>query len=167
MHVSQHDGPGDRTPEGQPHEQTTAQTTEPTAEPTAAPAPAPAQEGPLYVPVRQGPAGFVVRLWRTPVGSRTAVAFTSDQRLRSVLGPTQPWIKLSESALRAMAEPLGARHLTVDPLLTAKPPAAWTDPTVGSPCPKHGGDGDTGTRGATEGDADGDGIRQQPAPLAP
>jgi hypothetical protein len=81
----------------------------------------------LYVPVRRGPVGAVVRLWRTPFGNRTAVAFTSDQRLRSVLGPTQPWIRLSESALRRMAEPLGALHLTVDPVLTARPPASWSD----------------------------------------
>lgn len=80
----------------------------------------------MYVPVRRGPAGAVIRLWRTPVGTRTAVAFTTDRRLRSVLGPTHPWIRLSEAALRRMAEPLGAVHLTVDPLLTARPPAAWS-----------------------------------------
>ncbi|MFF7155016.1 SAV_915 family protein [Streptomyces sp. NPDC008139] len=167
MHVSQHDGPGDRTPEGQPHEQTIPATARETplgpVSPTAESVPVP--EGPLYVPVRQGPAGYVVRLWRTPVGSRTAVAFTSDQRLRSVLGPTQPWIKLSESALRAMAEPLGARHLTVDPLLTARPPASWTDPAAGRPCPRRGTDGVAA--GAAEEDEGGDGIRQQPAGLAP
>ncbi|WP_327288186.1 SAV_915 family protein [Streptomyces sp. NBC_01198] len=72
---------------------------------------------PLYVPVRRGPAGLVVRLWRTPAGTRTAVAFTTDQRLRSALGPCQAWIRLSESALRRLAEPLGATSLTVDPLL--------------------------------------------------
>jgi hypothetical protein len=89
----------------------------------------------LYVPVRRGPAGHVVRLWRTPFGSRTAVGFTSDRRLRSVLGPTQPWIRLSETALRAMAEPLGATFLTVDPLLTARPPAAWSAPTPPADAP--------------------------------
>ncbi|HEY5835196.1 SAV_915 family protein [Streptomyces sp.] len=88
----------------------------------------------LYVPVRRGPAGTVLRLWRTPFGTRTAVAFTSDRRLRSVLGPCQPWIRLSEAALRGMAEPLGARHLTVDPLLTARPPAAWSGTASGVPC---------------------------------
>jgi hypothetical protein len=72
----------------------------------------------LYVPVRRGPAGDVIRLWRTPFGTRTAVAFTTDRRLRSVLGPTQPWIRLSAVALRRLAEPLGAHHLTVDPVLT-------------------------------------------------
>lgn len=80
----------------------------------------------LYVPVRRGPAGSVIRLWRTPFGTRTAVAFTSDRRLRSVLGPTQAWVRLSEAALRRMAEPLGALHLTVDPVLTARPPASWS-----------------------------------------
>jgi hypothetical protein len=75
---------------------------------------------PLYVPVRRGPAGLVVRLWRTPVGTRTAVAFTTDQRLRAALGPCQPWIRLSATALRRMAEPLGATTLTVDPLLFSR-----------------------------------------------
>ncbi|SEG11871.1 hypothetical protein SAMN05216223_103292 [Actinacidiphila yanglinensis] len=82
----------------------------------------------LYVPVRRGPAGDVVRLWRTPFGTRTAVAFTTDRRLRSVLGPTQPWIRLSEAALLRLAEPMGAKHLTVDPVLTARPPASWGAP---------------------------------------
>jgi hypothetical protein len=54
------------------------------------------------------------------------VAFTSDQRLRSVLGAAQPWIRLSAAALRRMAEPLGALQLTVDPVLTARQPANWT-----------------------------------------
>jgi hypothetical protein len=87
----------------------------------------------LYVPVRKGPAGDVVRLWRTPFGIRTAVAFTSDRRLRSVLGPTQPWIRLSEPALRRLAEPLGARHVTIDPVLTARPPASWGAPEPPAP----------------------------------
>ncbi|MCL2550700.1 MAG: hypothetical protein FWE15_17880 [Actinomycetia bacterium] len=97
-------------------------------QPSSGPEPEPGADGKrsLYVPVRRGPAGSVVRLWRTPFGTRTAVAFTSDRRLRSVLGPTQPWIRLSESALRRMVEPLGALLLTVDPLLTARPPASWT-----------------------------------------
>lgn len=89
----------------------------------------------LYVPVRRGPAGDVVRLWRTPFGTRTAVAFTTDRRLRSVLGPTQPWIRLSESALRRLAEPLGARHVTIDPVLTARPLASWGAPEAPAPAP--------------------------------
>ncbi|WP_308190602.1 SAV_915 family protein [Streptomyces sp. HPF1205] len=88
----------------------------------------------LYVPVRRGPAGTVLRLWRTPFGTRTAVAFTSDRRLRSVLGPCQPWIRLSEAALRRMAEPLGTRHVTVDPVLTARPPSSRPASSA-TPCP--------------------------------
>ncbi|NEA57293.1 hypothetical protein G3I60_24880 [Streptomyces sp. SID13666] len=76
--------------------------------------------GPLYVPVRRGPAGFALRLCRTPLGSRTAVAFTSEQRLRSVMGAGQAWIRLSEPAVRALSAPLGATTVTVDPLLTAR-----------------------------------------------
>jgi hypothetical protein len=81
----------------------------------------PARLRPLYVPVRHGPAGLVVRLWRTPAGTRTAVAFTTGQRLRAALGPCQTWIRLSESALRRLAEPLGATAVTVDPLLFGRP----------------------------------------------
>ncbi|MFG2235025.1 SAV_915 family protein [Streptomyces sp. NPDC048723] len=75
--------------------------------------------GPLYVPVLPGRAEVVVRLFRTPLGARTAVGFTSAERLAATLGAAQPWIRLSESALRAMAEPIGASLLTVDPTLTA------------------------------------------------
>ncbi|WP_301364393.1 SAV_915 family protein [Streptomyces xanthophaeus] len=75
--------------------------------------------GPLYVPVLPGTAEVVVRLFRTPLGARTAVGFTSAERLAATLGAGQRWIRLSESALRAMAEPVGASLLTVDPTLTA------------------------------------------------
>ncbi|MFD5412857.1 SAV_915 family protein [Streptomyces nojiriensis] len=76
--------------------------------------------GPLYVPVLPGRAEVVVvRLFRTPLGARTAVGFTSAGRLAATLGAGQHWIRLSESALRAMAEPVGASLLTVDPALTA------------------------------------------------
>ncbi|MEU5210986.1 SAV_915 family protein [Streptomyces sp. NPDC020742] len=76
--------------------------------------------GPLFVPVRSGPAGCTARLFRTPIGGRTAVGFTSAQRLAAALGAGQCWIRLSESALRALAEPVGATALTVDPRLTAE-----------------------------------------------
>ncbi|MER7984848.1 SAV_915 family protein [Streptomyces noursei] len=74
--------------------------------------------GPLFVPVRPGPAGCTARLFRTPLGGRTAVGFTSPQRLAEVLGGGQPWVRLSEPALRALAEPLGAATVTVDPRFT-------------------------------------------------
>ncbi|WP_282795688.1 SAV_915 family protein [Streptomyces sp. CC224B] len=80
--------------------------------------------GPLFIPVRPGPAGCVARLFRTPLGGRTAVAFTSAQRLTATLGSRQPWIRLSEPALRALTEPLGVAHVTVDPRLTDATPTA-------------------------------------------
>ncbi|MFE2164027.1 SAV_915 family protein [Streptomyces sp. NPDC059447] len=83
--------------------------------------------GPLYVPVLPGRAEVVVRLFRTPLGARTAVGFTSAARPAATLGAGRPWIRLSESALRAMAEPIGAALLTVDPTLTA--PAVTTTAT--------------------------------------
>ncbi|MFB7467840.1 SAV_915 family protein [Streptomyces sp. NPDC056224] len=92
--------------------------------------------GPLYVPARPGGAHLVVQLFRTPLGTRTAVGFTSPDRLTAALGADQPWIRLSEAALRAMAEPLGVRLLTVDPALTAPPVAAATAIAVGAPVPQ-------------------------------
>ncbi|MFJ8438949.1 SAV_915 family protein [Kitasatospora griseola] len=79
--------------------------------------------GRLVVPVRSGPAGHTLRVFRTAVGDRTAVAFTSEQRLVAVLGPDHPRIALAEPALRALYEPLGITALTVDPPLAAPAPA--------------------------------------------
>lgn len=94
--------------------------------------------GPLYVPVLPGRAEVVVRLFRTPLGARTAVGFTSAERLAATLGDGRPWIRLSESALRAMAEPVGASLLTVDPTLTAPAVTATTTATssVTAPAPQ-------------------------------
>ncbi|WP_306328904.1 SAV_915 family protein [Streptomyces venezuelae] len=78
--------------------------------------------GRLCVPVRPGTGGCVTRLFRTPVGGRTAVAFTDPARLRAVLGADQPWIRLSEPALLALMNPLDVRELRIDPALTAPTP---------------------------------------------
>ncbi|MBP2056202.1 hypothetical protein J2Z21_009220 [Streptomyces griseochromogenes] len=56
--------------------------------------------GPLFVPVRPGPSGCAARLFRTPVGDRTAVGFTSVRSLTVTLGPEQAWINQAEPALR-------------------------------------------------------------------
>ncbi|MFF2777592.1 SAV_915 family protein [Streptomyces sp. NPDC058052] len=71
--------------------------------------------GRLCVPVRPGPRACVTRLFRTPFGDRTAVAFSGPARLREALGAAQPWIVLAEPALRALVEPLGIRELRIDP----------------------------------------------------
>ncbi|MEU6214548.1 SAV_915 family protein [Streptomyces sp. NPDC047023] len=88
--------------------------------------------GLLHVPVRPGSAEVVVRMFRTPLGARTTVGFTDAARLTATLGAEQPWIRLSAPALRALAEPLGVRLLTVDPTFTA---AAVTGPATLCPPP--------------------------------
>jgi hypothetical protein len=88
--------------------------------------------GPLYVPVRPGPSGCAARLFRTPLGDRTAVAFTSEHRLTATLGPDQAWIRLAEPALRALTAPLGIATVTVDPLFTAPAPAPVAQDVKGS-----------------------------------
>ncbi|MCF3130298.1 SAV_915 family protein [Streptomyces olivochromogenes] len=82
--------------------------------------------GPLFVPVRPGPAGCAARLFRTPLGERTAVGFTSARRLAETLGPDQAWIRLAEPALRALTAPLGVTRVTVDPPFSAPAPAPVT-----------------------------------------
>ncbi|MCX4524552.1 MULTISPECIES: SAV_915 family protein [unclassified Streptomyces] len=85
--------------------------------------------GPLFVPVRPGSGGApVIRLFRTPLGMRTAVGFTRAERLAATLGEGQAYIRLAESALRALCEPLGAGLVTVDPTLSAPPVAAPVAP---------------------------------------
>lgn len=85
----------------------------------------PVPAGTLFVPVRPGPPDAasrrVAQFFRTPLGERTAVGFTSAPRLTAALGPAQPWIRLSAPALRALAAPLGITALTVDPSLSAPP----------------------------------------------
>lgn len=89
--------------------------------------------GPLFVPVRPGPSGCTARLFRTPLGERTAVAFTSVRRLTAILGPDQAWIRLAEPALRALTAPLGVTRLTLDPQFSA--PAAAPAPAPVAPAP--------------------------------
>ncbi|NEB81295.1 hypothetical protein G3I40_39720 [Streptomyces sp. SID14478] len=80
--------------------------------------------GPLYVPVRPGPTGCTARMFRTPLGARTAVGFTSHERLVATLGGDQQWIRLGDHALRALTEPLGVTGVTVDPTFSAPVAAA-------------------------------------------
>ncbi|MGW1835729.1 SAV_915 family protein [Streptomyces sp. NPDC002067] len=88
--------------------------------------PEPNPAGLLCVPVRPGRTGPAIRLFRTPLGARTAVGFTGPDRLTATLGAGQPWIRLSETALRTLTAPLGTLLLTVDPTFTA--PRATTPP---------------------------------------
>ncbi|MGW7098156.1 SAV_915 family protein [Streptomyces sp. NPDC054838] len=95
--------------------------------------------GPLCVPVRPGLAGHAARTFRTPLGGRTAVGFTTPDRLAATLGPDQPWIRLAEPALRALVRPLGITTVTVDPQLCI-PRSAPPRPACGAaPAPAHAG----------------------------
>ncbi|MFF2898844.1 SAV_915 family protein [Streptomyces sp. NPDC057966] len=101
----------------------------------------PSRTGALLVPVRPGPGGYCARLFRTPLGVRTAVAFTHERQLALTLGQRQPWIRLSEPAVRALVAPLGIVGLVVDPLLAVPGPDA-TAPVVSparraAPAPQH------------------------------
>ncbi|MEV1045236.1 SAV_915 family protein [Streptomyces sp. NPDC049916] len=84
---------------------------------------------PLYVPVRSREAGSALRLFRTPLGERTAVGFSRPELLAATLGAGHPAVRLAEPALRALAAPLGVGRLVVDPVLSA--PAV----TASAACP--------------------------------
>jgi hypothetical protein len=95
----------------------------------------PVPAGTLYVPVRPGPAGYCVRLFRTPLGGRTAVAFTTERQLAATLGTEQTWIRLSEPALRDLAAPLDVTAVTVDPQLAATAPEPAAERPLALPRP--------------------------------
>ncbi|MFI6339428.1 SAV_915 family protein [Streptomyces sp. NPDC050535] len=88
----------------------------------------PTPAGLLFVPVRSGPAGCTARFFRTPLGGRTAVGFTSAAKLTATLGTEQACVRLSERALRSLAAPLGVTALTVDPPFSAPAPSATPVP---------------------------------------
>ncbi|GAA3714062.1 SAV_915 family protein [Streptomyces tremellae] len=109
----------------------------PSAE-AAEPAPS-GPAAPLVVPVLPDGTGYRLRLFRTPLGGRTAVAFTSPRLLAATLGAGRPWIRLAEPALRALAQPLGVTALTVDPQLAAPRPAPVAAPLPAAvPAPRPG-----------------------------
>ncbi|GAA1018213.1 hypothetical protein Aple_034180 [Acrocarpospora pleiomorpha] len=73
---------------------------------------------PLFVPIRIGASFLSLRLFRTPSGTRTAVAFSSSARLAEVLGAEQPWTRISEPGLRGLLQDLGVVGVVVDPTVT-------------------------------------------------
>ena len=86
---------------------------------------APARPRALFVPALPGPHWLVLRMFRTPLGSRTAVAFTSADKLAATLGAKHEFTRLCERALRDLAELQGVTELTLDPKLAA-PTSATT-----------------------------------------
>jgi hypothetical protein len=77
----------------------------------------------LLVPVRAGGVTTTLRLFRSRSGRPTAVAFTTEERLKEVLGDEQPWVRLDRAVLPSLTGPLGVRDLIVDPGLIAAAPA--------------------------------------------
>jgi hypothetical protein len=83
---------------------------------------------PLFVPVRRTPGGSLTpQTARLPEGARTGVAFTSATALAAACRPGQPWIRLSESALRNLLSPIGVLRIQVDPVLIAADVTRPTD----------------------------------------
>jgi hypothetical protein len=78
----------------------------------------------LLVPVRTTAAGtLALRIGRLSSGERTGLAFTSEASLVRTLGPAQRWTDLSWGALLDMLEPLGIKHVRVDPDPDGRPQA--------------------------------------------
>jgi hypothetical protein len=76
----------------------------------------------LLVPVLPARAGsLALRTGRLASGERTGLAFTSESALLRVLGPDQPWVRLSEPALRALLAPLGVDRIRLDPQAARAP----------------------------------------------
>lgn len=94
---------------------------------------------PLYVPVRQTACGVLTpQVARLPEGPRTGLAFTSRHVLAAACRPGQPWIRLSEDALRDLLSPLGITRIQVDPkLVVADLARTATVRNVPEPVPAH------------------------------
>ncbi|MEV4927250.1 SAV_915 family protein [Streptomyces roseoverticillatus] len=95
-------------------------------EPRHGSGPHPTSTGRLFVPVGKRRSVHLIRLFRTPLGGRTVIGFTSRARLAGELGDDQACVELAEPTLRALAEPLGVTRLIVDPHLVAAPLPAQT-----------------------------------------
>ncbi|GJF33870.1 hypothetical protein KNE206_65700 [Kitasatospora sp. NE20-6] len=87
----------------------------------------------LHVPVRAVSGAYALRLFKQRDGIRCAVAFTSRAALTALLGPAQHSVELAEPALRALAAPLGAVALVVDPQMVAAPVVGPIAPVPASP----------------------------------
>lgn len=71
---------------------------------------------PCFVPVRDSQAGtLALRTGRLLSGERVGLAFTSEASLLLTLGPSQHWIRLDADTLLGMLQPLGVRHVRIDP----------------------------------------------------
>jgi diaminopimelate decarboxylase len=70
----------------------------------------------FLVPVRTSNAGVLaLRTGRLLTGERVGLAFTSEAGLLLAMGPSQQWVRLGYGAMRDMLNPLGIKHVRIDP----------------------------------------------------
>jgi hypothetical protein len=70
--------------------------------------------GLIVAPVRTKSGMVCLRCGRLPSGERVGIAFTTEAQLVRAMGPDQPWIRLTDGAMRTMLAPLGIRRIQVD-----------------------------------------------------
>ncbi|WP_397566498.1 SAV_915 family protein [Spongiactinospora sp. 9N601] len=70
---------------------------------------------PLAVPVREKAGSISLQVFSTPAGERAVAAFSTEERLRRVLGPRQGYVLLAEPVLRRLTEDADVARLVVDP----------------------------------------------------
>ncbi len=70
----------------------------------------------LFVPIKATRIADVASICiaRLPEGARTALAFTSIDRLTGAMGGQQPWAVMCEDALRTTLAPIGIARIQVD-----------------------------------------------------
>jgi hypothetical protein len=73
----------------------------------------------MVVPVRTVSGMVSLRCGRLPTGERVGIAFTTETGLIKIMGRDQPWIRLSDGAVKTMLAPLGIRRIQVDPELVS------------------------------------------------
>jgi hypothetical protein len=74
----------------------------------------------MVVPVRAGSETVCLQCGRLPTGERVGIAFTTQARLAGVMGAGQPWIRLSDQAMKEMLASAGVARIQVDPGLIAE-----------------------------------------------
>ena len=67
------------------------------------------------MPVRAGSETVCLRCGQLPTGERVGIAFTTQARLAGAMGVGQPWIRLSDRAMKEMLASVGVARIQVDP----------------------------------------------------
>lgn len=89
----------------------------------------------VYVPLREAACGVSLRFFRDQGGARRAVGFTRLEHLAGLLGPDQPYYRLTLRAVRELAAARGVTGLLLDPVLVAAPVRELEPLTAQAPTP--------------------------------